>query len=175
MQLKKSIPKMLVAFVLSAVATTGISLILELILPQKLRYPYDYSAVFLAVLAPIAFSIIVIYLTKVFNGSGESSVWQEYPDKYPGIFRDLPRIVISEKTVILFIVAVGVLSTSLHFINEGFIHSKILSFIVSSMVAVTPLAIIINGVIGHLLGLLLSCIVYVITLALFRWKWRKFM
>lgn len=175
MRFLKLAPKILIACILSSIATLGISLVLELIVPQNLRAPFDYARIILFLVASVAFSAITIYLLKIFDGSGESGVWEEYPDKYVGIIRDLPSIVKSEAFVLLFIIAIGTLNALLWTANKNLFNSDILSWAIRFLIAANPLALVFDDAVGYLIGPLVCCLIYCITLALFRWKWRKFM
>lgn len=175
MQLGKIAPKILIACILSSIATTGISLALDLILPHNLRVPFDYARLILAFVASVAFSVIMIYLLKIFDGSGESKVWEEYPDRYVGIIRDIPRIIKNERLELLSILAIGALNAILWMINKNLLGNSALSWAVNFLIAANPLALVLDGALGFLLGPIASCAVYCLTLGVFRWKWRRFM
>jgi hypothetical protein len=102
-------------------------------------------------------------------------VCEEYPDKYPGIFKDIPKVILKERLTLLSIIAIGLFGTLIWFINSSILHSKILERFASLLLSASSLALAFPSLLGYLLGTFVTAIIYVFVYALFRFKWRKFM
>lgn len=174
MKLKSLIPKLLLSTALSFIIFLLISLLANMpMLESKLAIAALDTAV--AISGSLVFCVFLVYFIHVYDGSGEKGIWEEYPNKYPGIFKDMIKIVKRDYTVILAILALGVSCTLLWTVNEFLFHNKLLDAITYLFFTTTSLAAVIDGPLGHLLGALTTCLLYVIVLAVFRRHWRKYM
>ena len=131
--------------------------------------------VIVAISGSVAFSVFLIYFLHVYDGSGESGVWEEYPDRYPGFFKDIVKIAKRDKFIILMILALGLICTLVWTVNTLIFHSKLLDTLSYLFCTATSLATVVKGPLGYILGTLITCISYIVALAIFRWYWRKYM
>jgi hypothetical protein len=175
MKLRSMIFKLALALLLSSIATLIADMVLSIIVPSNLKDAHHLSQLILSLVSPIAFSVIIIYLLHIYNGNGESEVCEEYPDKYPGIFKDIPKVILKERLTLLSIIAIGLFGTLIWFINSSILHSKILERFASLLLSASSLALAFPSLLGYLLGTFVTAIIYVFVYALFRFKWRKFM
>ena len=170
MKLRSMIFKVILALVLSSVTTLIVDLVLQLVLSS-----HFLSLLILAIASPVALSTLLVYLLHIYGGNGESEVCEEYPDKYPGIFRDIPKIICRERIPLLFIIATGLLGILIWLINSKLLNSALISRLSSLLLSASSLALVYPSLSGYLLGTLLTAAIYVFVFALFRFKWRKFM
>ena len=174
MELRRLIPKLLLSSVLSF-------LIFLLISMLSMMPSFDSAVaatvfnVIVAISGSVAFSIFLIYFLHVYDGSGESGVWEEYPDRYPGFFKDIVKIAKRDKFIILMILALGLICTLVWAVNALIFHSKLLDTLSYLFCTATSLATVVKGPLGYILGTLIPCLSYIVTLAIFRWYWRKYM
>lgn len=174
MKLRGLIFKILLSCVLSFLIFLLISM-LSILPPLKSEIAIAALDVAVSLSGSVAFCIFLVYFLHVYDGSGESGVWEEYPDRYPGIFKDMLRIAKRDYFIILMIFALGMLSTLLWLINSTLIHSKFLDTLSYLFCTATSLATVLKGAPGYILGTLVTCACYVIVLAVFRRHWRKYM
>lgn len=175
MKLRSMIFKVIIALALSSVATLIVDLVLQLVIPTGSEKAQAIYTLILAIASPVALSSLLVYLLHIYGGNGESEVCEEYPDKYPGIFRDIPKIICREWLTLLFIIAIGLLGTLLWLINSKLLHSELVTRLSSLLLSASSLALVYPSLQGYLLGTLLTTAIYVLVFALFRFKWRKFM
>ena len=166
MKLRSMIFKVILALVLSSVATLIVDLVLQLVLSS-----HFLSLLILAIVSPVALSTLLVYLLHIYGGNGESEVCE----KYPGIFRDIPKIICRERIPLLFIIATGLFGTLIWLINSKLLNSALISRLSSLLLSASSLALVYPSLSGYLLGTLLTAAIYVFVFALFRFKWRKFM
>ena len=174
MNIRRIIPKLLLSSVLSFFIFLLISM-LSMLPSFDSKLAADIFNVIVALSGSVAFSIFLIYFLHVYDGSGESGVWEEYPDRYPGFFKDVVRIAKRDKHIILMILALGLICTLLWGINTLIFHSKLLDTLSYLFCTATSLATVVKGPLGYILGTLTTCLSYVVSLAVFRWYWRKYM
>ena len=174
MKMRRLIPKLLLSSVLSFFIFLLISM-LSMLPSFDSKLAADIFNVIVALSGSVAFSVFLIYFLHVYDGSGESGVWEEYPDRYPGFFKDVVRIAKRDKHIILMILALGAICTLLWGINTLIFHSKLLDTLSYLFCTATSLATVIKGPLGYILGTLITCISYILVLAIFRRHWRKYM
>jgi hypothetical protein len=168
--------RVILALVLSSVVTIVARLVMEIIIPSNVQNTHNVSAIALSIISPVTLSVLLIYLLHIYGGgSGESEVCEEYPDKYPGIFKDIPRVAVKERLVLLFIISLGLLGTLVHLLNAKLLHSTLVERFASLFMSATSIAVAYPSLPGFLLGTLLTALIYITVYALFRFKWRKFM
>ena len=175
MKLRSMIFKVLLALVLSSVATLIVDLVLQLVIPSGSEKAQAIYTLILVIASPVALSTLLVYLLHIYGGNGESEVCEEYPDKYPGIFRDIPKVIRREWLALLFIIALGLLGMLVWLINSKLLHSDIVTRLSALLLSASPLALVYQSLLSYLLGTLLTAAIYVLVFALFRFKWRKFM
>lgn len=175
MKIRSLLFKTALSLVLASVITLIVQLVLDIVIPSDVQDKHTLSALLLSFISPVTFSIFMIYTLHIYGGNGESEVCEEYPDKYPGIFRDIPRVIAKEYVILLLIIAIGLLGTLLFLANTHLLHSSILSALSSLLLCTSSLAIAYQSIGGYLLGTLVTAAIYVIVYTLFRFKWRKFM
>ncbi len=180
MRLKSMIVKTLIASILSSLITLTARLVLDMLASNSPDTARNAAMILLSLLAPVSFSVILIYLLHVYRGNGEGEVWEDYPETYGGIIRDISMVVKKECPVLALIASVGALNLTLWLLNHLLIHSRLIKIITDIFISVSSLGIIfrddiLQKTLGYLSGTLFTCAVYVIVYALFRWKWRKFM
>lgn len=174
MNMRRIIPKLLLSSVLSFFIFLLISM-LSMLPSFDSKLAADIFNVIVALSGSVAFSVFLIYFLHVYDGSGESGVWEEYPDRYPGFFKDAVRIAKRDKHIILMILALGLICTLLWGVNTLIFHSKLLDTLSYLFCTATSLATVVKGPLGYILGTLTTCLAYVVSLAVFRWYWRKYM
>ena len=174
MNIRRIIPKLLLSSVLSFFIFLLISM-LSMLPSFDSKLAADIFNVIVALSGSVAFSVFLIYFLHVYDGSGESGVWEEYPDRYPGFFKDVVRIAKRDKHIILMILALGLICTLLWGVNTLIFHSKLLDTLSYLFCTATSLATVVKGPLGYILGTLITCLAYVVSLAVFRWYWRKYM
>ena len=174
MKMRRLIPKLLLSSVLSFFIFLLISM-LSMLPSFDSKLAADIFNVIVALSGSVAFSVFLIYFLHVYDGSGESGVWEEYPDRYPGFFKDIIKIVKRDRFIILMILALGAICTLLWGINTLIFHSKLLDTLSYLFCTATSLATVVKGPLGYILGTLITCISYILVLAIFRRHWRKYM
>ena len=174
MKMRRLIPKLLLSSVLSFFIFLLISM-LSMLPSFDSKLAADIFNVIVALSGSVAFSVFLIYFLHVYDGSGESGVWEEDPDRYPGFFNDVVRIAKRDKHIILMILALGAICTLLWGINTLIFHSKLLDTLSYLFCTATSLATVVKGPLGYILGTLITCISYILVLAIFRRHWRKYM
>ena len=170
--------------VVASILSRLISLVTSLILNVAVT---DYSAgaqfaVSLAIelVCIISFAIVLTCLLHVYNSQGEGEVWEDYPEKYHGILRDIPLIVKKEIISIIAIFTVSGVALLLMIINRATASLNIL-YTASMLLGAASLRVYLFSVSNPLFCLIsaasvaITCVIYVIIYALFRWKWRRFM
>ena len=175
MKIRSMIFKVALSLVLSSITTLIAQLVFDIVLPSGIENVQLIAKLLLSFVSPIAFSVILIYMLHIYGGNGESEVCEEYPDKYPGIFKDIPRVIAKEYVVLLFIVAIGLCRTLIHLANTKLIPNVLFEGASFLLIGVTSFALAFPTLYGYLLGTLATAAIYVIVYALFRFKWRKFM
>ena len=173
MKIRSTIFKVALSLLLSSVATLLAQLILDIVIPSELQP--KISDLLLSFISPITFSVLLVYMLHIYTGSGESEVCEEYPDKYPGIFMDIPRVIVKEYVVLLIIVAIGLLRTLIIMANANLLNSALIKGALFLLIGVSSFSIAFPTLYGYLLGTLATAAIYVIVYTLFRFKWRKFM
>lgn len=174
MKLRSLIPKLL----LSSVLSFFIFLLINMLSTLPRFDSETITSVFnvaIALSGSVTFCVFLVYFLHVYDGSGESGVWEEYPDRYPGIFKDMIKIAIRDRFIIFMIFSLGICCTLLWLVNSLFFHSKLLDTLSYLFCTATSLATVLKGPPGYLLGTLITCLCYVIVLAVFRRHWRKYM
>ena len=181
MKLGSMIFRAILTSILASVFTLIAELVLNLIIPSDFQAVDTLINIFLAIFSSAAFATILTYLLQVYHGSGESEVWEDYPEKYNGVIRDIPLIVKKESSTLIFIFTLGGIELLLRVINANIFKSEIVNTGLSVFSPVTSLSRLFPTTapawisIGHLAGAFTTCLFYVIIFALFRWKWRRFM
>ena len=180
MPIKNTVTKMLLASVLSSVVNLIATLIVNIVITFRSAASQTVAAVFLAILSPIVFSIMLVYLLHVYRANGEGDVWDDYPEIYGGVAKDISKIIKRERYTLLLIISVSAANLLLWILNHALLHISILNaitLIFSTMFSLHSLFpyTILGQCLGYASGAVLTCIIYVITFALFRWKWRRFM
>ncbi len=181
MKLGKMIFRALITTILASVLTLIAELVSSLLVTTNSPTVIKLINVLLALFSSAAFATILTYLLQVYHGSGETDVWEEYPEKYNGIVRDIPLIVKKERYTLLFIFTLGAIDIVLRTFNANVLKSALLNTALSIFSPVTALSRVFptNASIwistGRFAGAFMTCLLYVIVFALFRWKWRRFM
>ena len=181
MKLGSMIFRAVITSILASVLTLIAELVLSLIVTSNSQAIYTLINIFLAIFSSAAFATILTYLLQVYHGSGESEVWEDYPEKYNGVIRDIPLIVKKESSTLIFTFTLGGIELLLRVINANIFKSEIVNTALSVFSPVTSLSRLFPTTapawisVGHLAGAFTTCLLYVIIFALFRWKWRRFM
>ena len=142
MKLRSMIFKVITALVLSSVATLIVDLVLQIAIPTGNENAQAISTLILAIASPVALSSLLVYLLHIYGGNGESEVCEEYPDKYPGVFRDIPRVIRREWLTLLFIIAIGFLGTLVWLINSKLLHSEFVTHLSALLLSASSLALV---------------------------------
>ncbi len=180
MRIKSIVTKTLIASILSSVVNLIATLLINII--ATLNSPVAANAVtaFLAIVSSLAFAIILIYLLHIYRANGEGEVWEDYPETYGGVIKDIPAVIKKERFTLLFIFSVSAFNLILWIVNHTLIHNELLDMLVGLFISVSALSRIFplapaQQTLGYFIGVSFTCIIYVIIFALFRWKWRRFM
>lgn len=180
MRLGNMIFRTVITSILASVLTLIAELVLGLLSLPESQNLNSLLNLLLAIFSSAAFATILTYLLQVYHGSGETEVWEDYPEKYHGIIRDIPMIVKKEYSTLIFIFTLGGIGLVLRTVNANLWQSAIINTVLSIFSPVTSLSRIFPTTsmwisAGHLAGAFTTCLLYVIIFALFRWKWRRFM
>ena len=175
MKIRSMIFKIALSLVLSSIATLIAQLVFDIVLPTGVEKSQSIANILLSLISPISFSVLLIYMLHIYTGNGESEVCEEYPDKYPGIFKDIPRVIAKEYVVLLFIVAIGLFRTLIIMANANLLNSTLIKGALFLLIGVSSFSIAFPTLCGYLIGTLATAAIYVIVYTLFRFKWRKFM
>ena len=171
----RTIPKMFIAATISGIITLISNLIISLIFGASIAY-----TVFIFLISIISFSVCLVYLLHIYHANGEGDVWEDYPEAYMSIFKDIKAIAKKEQSTLILILSLSAIVFLLQLIVYRLLNLEILKIILSVF---KPIASISYGVPSNLVwqvfeysaGALLNCVSYIITFAAFRWKWRRFM
>ena len=180
MRLKSMIFKAIVASLLSSIVTFVAGLLLHLVINVNSSSASIAINIALCFISAISYAIILVALLHIYQGNGEGDVWEDYPEKYSGILRDLPKIVAKERNILFLILSINVLHFALRSLNLSFWHISIINSITDLLISTCPLVILFPDtipymLIGYLCGTLFTCCTYVAVFGIFRWKWRRFM
>ena len=85
MKLGSMIFRAVITSILASVLTLIAELVLSLIVTSNSQAIYTLINIFIAIFSSAAFATILTYLLQVYHGSGESEVWEDYPEKYNGV------------------------------------------------------------------------------------------
>ena len=181
MRLGSMMFRTLITTILASVLTLIAELVLSLLVTTDSPTVIKFISILLALFSSAAFATILTYLLQVYHGSGETEVWEEYPEKYNGIIKDIPLVIKKERYTLLFIFTLGAIDLVLRAFNANLLKSSVLNTVLSIFTPITALSSIfpvdtptwVSA--GRLAGAFTTCLLYVIIFALFRWKWRRFM
>jgi hypothetical protein len=180
MQFKRTIPKILIASILSSIVTLVATLIANLVFTVPSPALTYFMAILLSLVSFISFSVFLVYLLHVYHANGEGDVWEDYPEVYGGVFKDIPRVIKKERYTLIFIILISITTfilhmVSLHLFYHVIIEIAVLLFKPTSVLLSVPAESFFGQALEYILACFANCSFYVITLALFRWKWRRFM
>lgn len=180
MRLGNMIFRAVVTSVLASVLTLIAELVFSIVLVSDSLAFSSFVNILLALFSSAAFATILIYLLQVYHGSGESEVWEDYPEKYYGIIRDIPKILKKEVSTLIFILTLGGIYICLHIANANLWQSSVINLIAYIFSPVVAFSKVFGqsaalAPLSYLAAVLMTCALYVIIFALFRWKWRRFM
>lgn len=181
MRLGSMMFRTLITTILASVLTLIAELVLSLLVTTDSPTVIKLISILLALFSSAAFATILTYLLQVYHGSGETEVWEEYPEKYNGIIKDIPLVIKKERYTLLFIFTLGAMDLVLRAFNANLLKSSVLNTVLSIFTPITALARALPTytpiwvTTGRLVGALTTCLLYTIIFSLFRWKWRRFM
>ena len=175
MQFKRTIPKIFIAAIISGIITLISNLIISLIFGASIAY-----TVVMFFISMISFSICLVYILHIYHASGEGDVWEDYPEVYPGIFKDISKLIKKEAPTFAIIASLSAAVFVLHVISLYLIRIEILKHVISVFKPIASVSYSYSGnillrLLEYIAGALFNCVAYVLTFALFRWKWRRFM
>ena len=180
MRIKSMITNTLIASILSSVVNLIATLLINIIATLKSTAAANAVTVFLAIVSSVAFAVILVYLLHVYRSNGEGEVWEDYPEIYGGLVKDIPKVIKKECFTLLFIFSVSAFNLILWILNHTLIHNELIDIFVGLFISVSALSRLFpvspaQQALGYFVGVSFTCILYVIIFALFRWKWRRFM
>ena len=175
MQLRRMIPKILIAATLSGIVTIISNLLIDLIFGVSV-----IGTVIIALIGVISFSICLIYILHIYHANGEGDVWDDYPEVYPGIFKDITRIVKKEIPTFIVVASLSAVVFILHVISRYLPNIEILKYVLLVFKPIASMSYTYSGnlflhALEYIIGAFSNCLSYVIAFAIFRWKWRRFM
>lgn len=174
MKLRRIIPRILVAAIISGTVTIISNILISLIFGASV-----VGTVIIALIGMISFSICLVYFLHIYHASGEGDVWEDYPEVYPGVLKDIPKIAKKELPTFIVVASLSATVLILHVISRQ-LNVGILKYVISVFKPIASRSYAYSGkllfhALEYLIGAFSNCVAYVVTFALFRWKWRRFM
>ena len=121
---------------------------------------------------------VYIRMRFISDGSGKRKVLSDYPDEYPGIFKDMLKTVKDEKLTFIAALGVSVLIWMLvktdFFIFKRQLLSVPVALIFVSFVFFSTLHIFPEtSIVGYLIGTVIFCVMYIVGLTIARKIWHS--
>lgn len=180
MRIKSMITKILIASILASVVNLIAALLINVVVALNSAAAVNIAAIFLAIVSSAAFAIILVYLLHIYRANGEGEVWEDYPEIYGGLIKDIPKVIKKESFTLLFIFSVSAFNLILWIVNHTVIHNQLIDIVVELFISVSSLSRLFplspaQQALGYFAGVSFTCTVYIIIFTLLRWKWRRFM